>query len=214
QATLGQVPGEDPEAVAAHLGGAPVVVAVAHDPLGRGAGGGARPAAVRCRGGLASAPGGPGTWPACQRLGPHRAQHPVGADAGPAVAQPRGQARRKPPVASWINQDDEVILGAVPLREPHSPMLVSRPVAPVRPAAGRTAFPSQLDTLPAVSRLRTPRRMWSGSDEPGRGTAATRGGCRARGGSHEQPEQRHAPPPTVTTADPAPAPGRGGASSP
>src|SRR5262249_3633885 len=57
------------------------------------------------------------------------------------------QARRKPPIASWINQNDEVILGAVPLREPHSPMLVSRRVARVRPAAGRA--PSNLGSLPS-----------------------------------------------------------------
>ena len=132
QATLGQVPGEDTDAVAAHLGGAPVVVAVVHEPLGCGAGLGAWAAAVRCRGGLAPAPG-PGARPG-QRLGPHRAQHPVGADAGPAVTQPRGQVRRKPLVARWINQNDEVILGAVPLREPHSQMLAV-PGVPRPPSA-------------------------------------------------------------------------------
>ena len=54
----------------------------------------------------------------------------MSAVAGPAVAQPRGQARRKPLVASWVNQNDEVILGAVPLREPHSQMLAVPGIPP------------------------------------------------------------------------------------
>jgi hypothetical protein len=92
-----QVGGEDPRAVAAHLGGAPVGVAVVHEP-----------------GGL-------------RRLGPHRLlgcqggrhdpDHAVAADPGASVGEQRDLAGHEVVGAVEVGHEDEVVLGAVPLGE-------------------------------------------------------------------------------------------------
>ncbi len=95
EAGVHQVAGEDADAVAAHLGDAAVGVAVVHEPLGL---------VGQVHGGRIGG-------------GAHHPQHPVAADARPPVAE-RGDGLRadgQQPVV--VGEDDEVVLGAVPLEE-------------------------------------------------------------------------------------------------
>ena len=95
QALLDEVAREDPDAVAAHLAGRAVGVAVVHVPLGVG--------------GLAHV----------VRRGADHTQYAVAADAGPPVAQrahPRGvEVAVDGPVV--VGQQHEVVLRAVPFQE-------------------------------------------------------------------------------------------------
>ena len=83
QAVVEQVPGEHPDPVAAHLGDAAVGVAVVHEPLGAPPVGQAGPV--------------PGLGPGRRR--PDHPQHPVAADPGPPVADPRDGSARTAPAA-------------------------------------------------------------------------------------------------------------------
>ncbi len=124
-----QVPGEHPDPVAAHLGDAAVGVAVVHEPLrpGRAARGPGRSIAAPVR---ADCPGCAADCAGRARRpvsgAPYRPQHPVRADARPAgrTAGPR-DAAVSPAGAVRVEQDHEVVLGAVPLREPHEPIVAS-----------------------------------------------------------------------------------------
>ena len=105
EALLEQVAGEDPDPVPAHLRDAAVGVPVVHEPLGR-----IRVDRVRPGGGC-----------------PHDPKHAVGTDPEPPVAQRRDELRLQLELPLRIRHDDEIVPRAVPLSEPHPPMLSGQP---------------------------------------------------------------------------------------
>ncbi len=66
-------------------------------------------------------------------------QHAIRAKAGPAIAQPGDEGRREGEVILEVGQHDEVVLGAVPLGEPHPPMVMTGLTRSVRPAESSPA---------------------------------------------------------------------------
>ena len=93
QPLLDEVAGEDPDAVAAHLGDRAVGVAVVHEP----------PRLVGVR------------RTVDDQLGGHDAQDAVGTDARAPVADPSYDVIGQLHPALGVGQHDEVVLGAVPL---------------------------------------------------------------------------------------------------
>ncbi|OEI67234.1 hypothetical protein Cus16_3135 [Curtobacterium sp. ER1/6] len=95
---LGEVPGEDADAVAAHLGDRAVGVVVVHEP-GRGGLDGDERAPLR------------------DRVGAHRADDPVGADAEAPVGDGADALRGQVDRGVGVGEQDEVVARPLALRE-------------------------------------------------------------------------------------------------
>ena len=187
--------GEDPDAVAAHLDGRAVGVAVVHEPLG---------VAGHRRGrGIRGCPDDP--------------QHAVAADAGATVAEPLDALVGEVERAVGVGQQHEVVLRAVPLDEPGHASRLRRRGSATRPAAGhqpgRQRRPSHRRGAPA----RRPRASAPSSASsmavaapisPGAGGRTNVCPSAARPGSVER-RPRPARPPCCAGWPAAPRPPRG-----